>query len=487
MAVSIGTSANDVILGTNESDQIYGVTGNDILTGLGSTDTIFGGEGDDVVGGNGGADSLFGGSGKDLLSGDSGNDDLRGGDGDDRLFGRLGNDQIRGQDGDDTGYGGGGNDSLFGAGGDDSLRGGGGDDRLGGGSGTDTLVAGNADDTLNGGSGVDTAEGGAGDDSFFVDEAGDIVRETAGGGFDELFSEAANYVLAGGEFGYIERAVVGADAGDSDLRGNEYDNILVGNKAGDNVLVGRSGADTLNGQSGSDIMQGGSGDDTFLVETSGDQVRELADGGVDLVRSEVRYTLPDGTATAFIENLTLRNVGGDIAGGGNSLDNTILGNNANNVLRGFGGEDVIEGGDGDDRLFGGAEIDRLYGGSGSDLILMQEGDVVFGGADADSFRFNGDTLGKFGSGGPVIRDFDGERLNAGNGEDKLVFDTGLETGTFAYIGAAAFSGGGDSEARFDGNRQVQVDQNGDGIADIAFEIQKLTAANQLTATDFVWS
>ena len=52
--------------------------------------------------------------------------------------------------------------------------------------------------------------------------------------------------------------------------------------------------------------------------------------------------------------------------------------------------------------------------------------------------------------------------------------------------AAAFSGGGNSEARFDGARQVQVDQDGDGSADINFLVNGVTAANLLTATDFVW-
>ncbi len=65
----------------------------------------------------------------------------------------------------------------------------------------------------------------------------------------------------------------------------------------------------------------------------------------------------------------------------------------------------------------------------------------------------------------VIRDFDGVSVNAGNGEDKPVFATGLETGSFAYIAAAAFSGGGNSEARFAGSRQIQVDDDGDGVVD----------------------
>ena len=63
----------------------------------------------------------------------------------------------------------------------------------------------------------------------------------------------------------------------------------------------------------------------------------------------------------------------------------------------------------------------------------------------------------------------------------------METGSFAYIGAAAFSGGGDSEARFAGGGILQVDSDGNGLADVILEIARLTAADQLTATDFLWS
>ncbi len=77
-------------------------------------------------------------------------------------------------------------------------------------------------------------------------------------------------------------------------------------------------------------------------------------------------------------------------------------------------------------------------------------------------------------------------MGAGNGADKLVFSTGQEVGTFTYGDAASFSGSGNSEARFDGAQQVQVDRDGDGSADIAFKMSGLTAANQLTATDFDW-
>ncbi|MEQ8654521.1 MAG: hypothetical protein RIC87_18780 [Kiloniellales bacterium] len=150
--------------------------------------------------------------------------------------------------------------------------------------------------------------------------------------------------------------------------------------------------------------------------------------------------------------------------------------------------DTILGISGQDYLYGegGAGDDSMLGESGSDTLEMRDEGAAFGGSGTDSFRFNGDSLGSGGTGGPVLRDFDGVSANAANGEDKLVFATGLETGSFAYIGSAAFSGAGDSEARFDGARQVQVDQDGDGTTDIAFKVNGVSQADLLTASDFVW-
>jgi len=79
-----------------------------------------------------------------------------------------------------------------------------------------------------------------------------------------------------------------------------------------------------------------------------------------------------------------------------------------------------------------------------------------------------------------------DRLYGLSGDDWLVFASGLETGSVAYIGSAAFSGGGNSEARFAGDGQIQVDDDGDGNVDQAFLMTGVTAANLLTATDFVW-
>ncbi len=212
----------------------------------------------------------------------------------------------------------------------------------------------------------------------------------------------------------------------------------------------------------------------------------MSGDGTDLLRALIAYTLPEGTATAFIENLHLEGGTGAIDGAGNSLDNNIYGNSAANTLVGLGGDDRIFGLDGDDSLSGGSGSDQLRGKSGNDTLPMEIGNLLFGASGADSFFFDGGNLTPDGSGAAVVRDFDGISLGAGNGEDNLIFASGLETGSFANIGDAAFSGVGNSEARHKGNQQVEVDQNGEGVVDQALLISSLSAADQLTASDFLW-
>ncbi len=93
-------------------------------------------------------------------------------------------------------------------------------------------------------------------------------------------------------------------------------------------------------------------------------------------------------------------------------------------------------------------------------------------ADDRIFGMTGD--GK-GSGGTVVMDFENGILAAASG-DKLVFQGGVLESGFEYGGA------GNSQARFAGPTQMQVDSDGD--AAIAFRIESLSSNGHLTATDF---
>ena len=118
---------------------------------------------------------------------------------------------------------------------------------LNGGGGNDTLTGGTA--------GADTMAGGAGNDTYFVDNAGDVVNETAGQGTDTV-SASVNYSLtAGSEIEFLR----GTGTSGLSLNGNELAN----------TVAGTSGNDTLDGGLGNDTLNGGTGGNDFFKFLAG--------------------------------------------------------------------------------------------------------------------------------------------------------------------------------------------------------------------------
>ncbi len=146
----------------------------------------------------------------------------------------------------------------------------------------------------------------------------------------------------------IENARGGA--GNDSITGNDGDNVLNG-LGGDDMLIGAGGADVLHGNGGNDTLYGGfgfvdilygdAGDDTYIVDDF-DTIVESAGGGIDTVRSSLRWVLGDN-----LENLSLTG-SNNINGFGNGLDNLLFGNSGNNYLQGFAGADTLVGGLGND-------------------------------------------------------------------------------------------------------------------------------------------
>ncbi|MBB4038950.1 Ca2+-binding RTX toxin-like protein [Microvirga flocculans] len=163
---------------------------------------------------------------------------------------------------------------------------------LNGGAGQDTLDGGAGDDFLWGGTGADRLIGGAGDDSYNIDDAGDVVVETANGGTDFILSRVS-YVLPEN----VEKLGLGGSGRtvfesyeSINGTGNALDNELSGN-AGDNHLMGLGGDDTLHDLAGSDTLEGGTGDDKYYVESINSTVIEAINGGRDT--AFVMYNVAD--------------------------------------------------------------------------------------------------------------------------------------------------------------------------------------------------
>ncbi|HMJ93720.1 MAG TPA: calcium-binding protein, partial [Allosphingosinicella sp.] len=214
----------------------------------------------------------------------------------------------------------------------------------------DNLILGNsAANVLDGAGGVDTMRGGAGDDTYLLDQYDNPVVEAAGEGVDTV-RISWDYEL-GANIENLVQTGIGVVTG----IGNALDNRLTGNSNW-NFLDGRAGADT---------MIGGQGNDTYVVDSLGDTIVELAGEGEDTVRSAVTFTLGQ-----HLENLTLIGTAA-VNGTGNASANRILGNDGANVLDGGGGMDFMEGGLGNDTYYvdSNGETVNEHPGGGIDTVI----------------------------------------------------------------------------------------------------------------------
>ena len=330
-----------------------------------------GSAGGNTLTGNSGANMLYGLGGNDSLNGGSGADIMYGGAGDDTYYVDTISDVVSEQT--VTGIDDGGIDTvqagvsyMLGANIEKLILTGTGDftgtgnslaNSVTGNGGANVLYGLDGNDILKGGAGSDTMYGGAGDDTYYVDDSGDVVSEQTVTGVDDGGSDAILATVSYTLTDYVEKLVLTGTA-DINATGNGAANTLTGN-SGANSLSGLGGNDSLDGGAGADTLYGGSGDDTYYVDQSGDVASEqtvsgIDDGGTDMVKAAVSYTIGD-----FVENLTLSGTL-DTTGTGNSGANGLTGNSGANVLYGLGGNDSLNGGTGADTLYGGAGDDTYY-------------------------------------------------------------------------------------------------------------------------------
>jgi Ca2+-binding RTX toxin-like protein len=330
---------------------------------------------------------LIGTSGNDLIEGFGGNDILIGGAGSDRLVGGAGDDVFRAETADDVieEAVGGGTDAVYAA---VSYTLGAGQEiemlsaiipsssaalNLTGNEFGQTIIGTAGSNELIGAGGGDVMAGGLGNDFYRIENAGDFILESVGGGTDAAYVALAlsGYTLNAGAEVELLSAIVPSSTVAFDLTGNEFGQTIIGT-AGVNVLIGGGG---------DDVLAGGAGNDLYRVEDAGDVVVENAGGGSDAVYAVVSYTLPSAyeievlaaisrTSTAAL-NLT-----------GNGYSNTIFGSDGANVIDGKGGNDALVGYGGADvfaftTALGVGNVDAVFGFiAGTDKIGLD--DAVFG-------------------------------------------------------------------------------------------------------------
>ena len=229
--------------------------------------------------------------------------------------------------------------------------------------------------------------------------------------------------------------------------GSLRNDVLTGS-AGADEIYGRAGSDTLSGLAGNDLIDGGTGadrmiggvgDDVYVVDNRDDRVIELANGGLDTVRTSLNsYALGDN-----IENLIYTGAQA-FDGTGNAAANMLSGGSGRDTLRGGAGNDTLFGGDSADFLFGDAGNDILMGGAGNDVLVGGAGaDVLDGGAGNDVFRFNASIseIGRLAGSRDSIAGFT-------SGQDRIdlsQIDANLHSRgdqTFVFIGNANFTAPG---------------------------------------------
>lgn len=420
-----GTAGDDTLNGYAGNDILYGFDGNDLLDGGLGIDAMYGGRGDDLfivdnmrdrvmelagegvdtvrslalryilpenvenmVAGLTVGQALIGNVLANHLSGNVGNDILNGGGGADVMAGAAGDDLYYVNDAgdnviEDEGQG---NDSImssvtyslegrfvetltllgtavlnaYGNDGANILNGNVADNLLMGNGGNDVLNGGIGEDILNGGTGADRMDGGVDNDIYIVDNVGDIVIELPESSRpensrDEVRTSLARYTLPA----EVERLTGTMSSGQT----------LIGNTM-NNRIIGRHGDDIINGGAGTDLMIGGLGNDVYYVDNSGDRMVEKVNGGEDVVKSSVSFSL----SGQHIEDLVLMGFG-DIDATGNPLANRLFGNENDNDLHGMAGNDVMTGGGGSDRFFfetmlGSSNVDRITDFNVADDTIM---------------------------------------------------------------------------------------------------------------------
>ncbi len=399
-----------------------------------------------------GVDEVWGGNGSDIIFGDHGVISLA--EGTRRLTTTGSVERI-----DTVQPAFGGDDTLYGhsddpTGPEDDSAG----DRIFGGQGGDFIDAGDGNNVVLGDEGfVDLGE---------ADSAIDRIESTSTtfeGGADTIFTGSDNDIVIGGRFGDTITVADGTNIVLGDAGFVQYQNggPLVGEvssvyldengkfiPAGDDTITVGVGANT-----GNDIVIGSLGDDTITIG-DGDNIVLGDDGSVTFQagstlrkRVESRYLdnfgdSPTTAPEAAVGNDTvITGIGNDIVIGGLGVDGITIADGDNILLAdeglvvfepgtgavdriqtlnsSEGGNDNVTTGDGADIILGGFGEDTLTGGDGTAVVLGDNGSIEYT-LDGDSSDIDRIVTVDPSEGG-------NDRITSGNGDDLLVGGTGSDT------------------------------------------------------------
>lgn len=209
--------------------------------------------------------------------------------------------------------------------------------------------------------------------------------------------------------------------GDDVLDGTNGDDVIDG-LGGNDMISGGDGNDILDGGTGIDTLTGGNGDDTYIVDSFADIIIENAMGGNDVVFANSSYILSD-----HIETGVSLVTGAAAFLNGNAQDNLLI------MSTTFAGS-AVDAGAGADVVYVQSGT-TILGGAGADTLVLQgSGNTAYGGADDDVYIVS--------AAGNIVGEL------AGEGTDTVYaigidFTLGANIETLALISAniAAFQSG----------------------------------------------
>jgi Ca2+-binding RTX toxin-like protein len=307
------------------------------------------------------------------------------------------------------------------------------------------LIGNTGNNVVNGGGGADNMRGLAGNDTYYVDNAGDIVDESAAG------SGGTDWVVSALSINLSDAALFRGDIEAALLTGSGI-SVFVCNGL-NNVLMGNAGNNVVNGGAGADNMRGLAGNDLYVVDNAGDVVDEVAAGssGSDTVMSALTVNLSDAAHFRGAIEAVLLSGSTNVNAIGNTLGNVLTGNGGSNVLAGLTGND------------------RLTGGGGADAFLFNT---------ALNAATNVDTVTDFSAPADTIW------------LENAIFTALTTTGVLAAAAFAVGAAAGDTNDRIiynNANGWLSYDADGSGGASTAIHFATLAAGlgGSISNADFV--
>ncbi|WP_445630526.1 beta strand repeat-containing protein [Nostoc sp. DSM 114167] len=206
----------------------------------------------------------------------------------------------------------------------------------------DLIVGSNGNDTLDTGyGGNDTIDGGTGNDSLT------IYFNNTTTGITTIFNPTTNT----GSITEDTRLISYKNIEELNIKGTQYNDLIVGSNGNDTLDAGNDGKDTIDGGKGDDLLSVDFGNATTGITTT------------------FNATTNKGEITAGRRIVSYQNIEGLNISGSYSND-LIVGNNGNDTLDGSSGNDTLKGGNGNDVLIGSSGNDSVYGGAGTDTFVF---------------------------------------------------------------------------------------------------------------------